>query len=75
MQNTITVDDVLDSIDKWKPEDIILLKKKLEEKARKGLKTLLAEIRKNNEQYSEEEVMADIQEEVKEIRAKRGGKN
>ena len=75
MSQIITVNDVLNSIDKWTPEDRVLLTRELKNKARQDLKILLAEIRVDNQEYSEEEIMADIDQAVKKVRARRARKD
>ena len=76
-QNTTVINDILDRIDNLPFEDQILFQEKMKEKARRDIKKLLKEIGKENKDinYTEEEVLEDIQKVVKEVRANRAKKN
>ncbi len=74
-QNVLVVNNILKSVDKLPLEDRILFQKEYKKRAKRDLKNLLNEIGRDNSNYTEEEVMADIEKAVKEVRANRGKKN
>ena len=66
--NAAVVDDLLKSVDKLSLENRILFKEKMQKRAKEDLKKLMDKIGERNKHFSEEEVMADIDKAIKEIR-------
>ena len=66
---TLTLRQILKAIDYLKPREKGILKMELEKKARRELSKVMSEIRTDNQQFSEMEIMKDITEAIEEVRS------
>lgn len=66
---TLTLRQILKAIDYLKPREKGTLKMELEKKARRELSKVMSEIRADNQQFSEKEIMKDITETIEEVRS------
>lgn len=66
---TLTLRQILKAIDYLKPREKGILKMELEKKARRELSKVIGEIRADNQQFSEKEIMKDITEAIEEVRS------
>ncbi|MEW5768015.1 MAG: hypothetical protein AB1797_10405 [bacterium] len=65
---TQALEEILRSIDYLSPKEKGTLKMELERKARRELREVMSEIRADNQQFSEEEIVQDVTEAIEEVR-------
>ncbi|MDI6792523.1 MAG: hypothetical protein QME81_06605 [bacterium] len=74
METTMTIPktqalgEILRAIDYLSPKEKGTLKLELERKARRELKQVMNEVRADNQQFSEEEIVQDVTEAIEEVR-------